>query len=196
MTPKRKIDPDPFTPVSEKFSQRFLDTHTRFLIGDIDEESIRDIIEWILYENMEEQPEGEEPKVLTLYINSYGGDLNQAFALIDIMNCSRYPIATVGIGAVMSAAFMIFSCGNKGLRFIGKNTSIMCHQFSSGSDGKYHDIKAMTKENDSMNSRMLQTLCASTGLSERTIKSKLLGPTDVWLTPQEMVDLRIADRIL
>jgi ATP-dependent protease ClpP protease subunit len=66
------------------------------LTGDIEEESIRDIIEWILYENMEERP----TKVLTLYINSYGGDMNQAFALIDVMNCSRYPIATVGIGAV------------------------------------------------------------------------------------------------
>jgi hypothetical protein len=35
-----------------------------------------------------------------------------------------------------------------------------------------------------------------TGLDNKTIKSKLLPPTDVWLSVEEMIDLRIADHLL
>lgn len=185
---------DIFIPVAEKIEQRFLDSRTFFLTGEIEEENVNDAIKWLLYENMEDPVEGEE-KILTMYVNSYGGDLYQAFALIDIMNRSRYPIATVGIGAVMSAGFLIFASGTKGARFVGENTSIMCHQFSGTADGKYHDIKAMSKENDSMNQRMLNVLRSASGLPDRQIKSKLLGPTDVWLSPQELVELKIADQV-
>jgi len=192
-----KVEPviDMFVPASERIEQRFLDSSTYFLTGEICEDTITPAIKWLLYENMEDMAEGEE-KVLTMYINSFGGDLYQAFALIDIMNRSRYPIATVGVGAIMSAGFLIFSAGTKGCRFVGENTGIMCHQFSSETSfSKYHDIKAMSKENDSMNQRMLTVLASASGLPERQIKSKLLGPSDVWLTPQELVDLKIADQV-
>lgn len=185
---------DVFIPVAEKIEQRFLDSRTFFLTGDIEEENIGEAIKWLLYENMEDPLPGED-KILTMYINSYGGDLYQAFALIDIMRRSRYPIATVGIGAIMSAGFMIFASGTKGARFVGENTGVMCHQFSGGTEGKYHDIKAMSKENDNMNQRMLKILAEASGLPERQIKTKLLGPTDTWLSPQELVDLGIADQV-
>lgn len=185
---------DVFIPVAEKIEQRFLDSRTFFLTGDIEEENIGEAIKWLLYENMEDPIPGEE-KILTMYINSYGGDLYQAFALIDIMRRSRYPIATVGIGAIMSAGFMIFASGSKGARFVGENTGIMCHQFSGGAEGKYHDIKAMSKENDSINQRMLKLLAEASGLPERQIKTKLLGPTDTWLSPKELVELGIADQV-
>lgn len=185
---------DVFIPVAEKIEQRFLDSRTFFLTGDIEEENIGEAIKWLLYENMEDPLPGED-KILTMYINSYGGDLYQAFALIDIMRRSRYPIATVGIGAIMSAGFMIFASGTKGARFVGENTGVMCHQFSGGTEGKYHDIKAMSKENDNMNQRMLKILAEASGLPERQIKTKLLGPTDTWLSPQELVELGIADQV-
>jgi len=185
---------DVFIPVAEKIEQRFLDSRTFFLTGDIEEDNVGEAIKWLLYENMEDPVEGED-KILTMYVNSYGGDLYQAFALIDIMRRSRYPIATVGIGAIMSAGFMIFASGSKGARFVGENTGIMCHQFSGGTEGKYHDIKAMSKENDSMNQRMLKILAEASGLPERQIKAKLLGPTDVWLSSQELVELGIADQV-
>lgn len=177
----------------EKIDLSFLDNHTHFLTGDIDEANIKKAIQWIAYENM---GRFDHEKQLTLYINSYGGDLYQAFALIDMMKHSQYPISTIGIGSIMSAGFMIFAAGERGMRFVGKNTGIMCHQFTNESYGKYHDIKAAAKENETLNERMLDILREASGLPDRTIKSKLLGPTDLWLTPAELVDLNIADRIL
>jgi hypothetical protein len=43
---------------------------------------------------------------------------------------------------------------------------------------------------------MLQILRDASGLAERTIKSKLLGPTDTWLNTDEMLNFKLADHIL
>ena len=111
------------------------------------------------------------------------------------MQKSKYTIRTIGIGNVMSAAFLIFAAGSKGHRYIAKNTSILCHQFSEDMNGKYHDIRAQMRESEHMNNRMVEFLKECTDLPTKTIKSKLLPPSDVWLTVGEVVELGVADHI-
>ena len=188
MMNKKEIDFD--VSASEKIGLGLLNSHVHFLTGDIDEDNIEETIKWIVYENI---TCGPNPKTLTLYINSTGGSLNDSLGLIDIMRASRCPIVTIGIGSICSAAFMIFSSGHKGKRFIAKNTSIMCHQYTSGIEGKHHDIKSHFKEVELTNTRMIDILKQNTGLDTRTIKSKLLNATDVWLTADELIELGIAD---
>lgn len=190
---KNNFPMDDLVSAQEKMELKFLRNHTHFLTGDIEEENIKRAMQWITYENMTDD---DDDKQLTLYINSYGGDLYQAFGLIDMMRMSKYPVCTIGVGSIMSAAFMIFAAGTRGYRYIAPNTGIMCHQFSNETVGKYHDIKSATKENETLNARMIQILRDASGLTERLVKSKLLSPTDTWLTPEELVLLQIADRIL
>jgi len=176
----------------DRVSIKLLENHTFYLAGEIDEDTVNDCIRWIIYENLDTAKE----KVLTLYINSTGGDLYTAFALIDMIKSSRHPIRTIGIGAVMSAAFLVFACGTKNERYAAKNTSFMCHQFSTGVEAKYHDIKAEMKENESLNNKMVLILKEATNLSPSVIKKKLLPASDVYLTAEEVVELGIADNIL
>lgn len=190
MTNKKFENIMDFVPAEDRINASLLENRVHFLYGDIEEENIMNTIYWITYENM---LPGDD--VLTLYINSMGGSLADAFALIDIMRTSRKPIRTIGMGSVISAAFLIFAAGSKGERIISRNASIMCHQFSSGMDGKYHDIKAITKENELTNQRMVNLLKDCSGLDAKTIRNKLLPPTDVWFKAEEIVNLGIADSI-
>jgi ATP-dependent Clp protease protease subunit len=191
MTNKKDFDLD--VSALEKIGLGLLNNHVHFLTGEIVEENIENAIKWIVYENL---ICGNSPKTLTMYINSSGGNLNDSLGLIDIMRTSQCPIRTIGIGSICSAAFMIFSSGTKGERYIANNTSIMCHQYTDGMEGKHHDIKSRFKEVELTNTRMIEILKENTGLETRTIKSKLLCPTDVWLTAEELIELGIADSFL
>lgn len=175
----------------DRIDVKLLENHTHFLVGEIEQDTVNDCIKWITYENLD-----NKEKTLTLYINSTGGDLYQAFALIDVMRSSNHPIRVIGIGAVMSAAFLIFASGTKGERFAAPNTSFMCHQFSAGVEAKYHDIKAEMKENEALNAKMVQILKDATGLIPSKIKTKLLPASDVYLTAEEVVEFGVADFVL
>lgn len=175
----------------DRIDLKLLESSIHFLTGEINEESVEKCIKWITYENID-----SKNKTLTLYINSTGGSLYDAFALIDIMKHSPNPIRVIGMGAVMSAAFLIFASGAKGERYAARNTSFMCHQFTESMDNKYHDLKATMKENDLCNERMVNILRDATGLAPSVIRKKLLPASDVYLTAEETMELNVADRLL
>jgi ATP-dependent Clp protease protease subunit len=177
----------------DRIDLKLLENSVFFLTGEIDEENVGKCIKWLTYENLDTRAE----KVLTLYVNSTGGDLYQALALIDVMTTSKYPIRTIGIGTVMSAAFLIVASGTKGERYLSQNTSCMCHQFAGGgSDAKFHDLKAEMKENEMLNINMTNVLVAATGNVPSYVKKRLLPPTDVYMTANEMIEHGAADYIL
>ena len=163
-----------------------------YLTGEIGQFNTTPLIQWIISENAK----AVKKEYLTLYINSIGGDLYDCFAVIDMMKSSKIPIRTIGLGSLMSAAFMIFVSGERGGRTLAKNTSIMCHQFSTSYEGKEHDIKASERETRFVKQKMLDIIKNSTDMDERTIKRKLLPPSDVWLSAQECIDLGVADILL
>ena len=175
----------------DRIDNLLLDSHMFFLYGDITEENIDRCIKWIEYENID-----PKDKLLTLYVNTGGGDLYQTLALIDIMKSSKHPIRTIGLGSIMSGGFLIFVCGTKGERYIAPNAGIMCHQLSDDITDKYHDIKSAVKEVENCNARMIKILRDATGLSALKIQSKLLPASDVYLTARELIQLKAADYIL
>lgn len=186
--PVKKIDD--FN-AQDRINNKLLDNGVHFLLGEIEDDNISEAIKWIVYENLDKK----QDKILTLYINSSGGDLYQAFALIDVMRVSTHKIRTIGMGNIMSAAFLIFASGAEGERYIAPNTGIMCHQFTDGVDAKYHDIKAQMKESEYCNTRMVNILKEATGLDTRSVKGKLLPASDVYLTAEELIELGVADHI-
>lgn len=161
-------------------------------MDDVSSESIKPIIEWILVENHVAK---KKKKELLLMICSSGGNMEDAFALIDVMKASSVPIKTVGLGSVSSCGLLIFLAGAVGRRILTPNTSILSHQYSWGSDGKHHELFAITKEFGLAQTRMVQHYQETTGLDEETIKTKLLPPNDVYLSAEEALELGICDFI-
>jgi len=174
----------------DRIGVKLLENNIFYLFGEIDEANVAECIKWILYENTE-----NKEKILTLYINSTGGDLYNAFALIDAMRNSKHPVRTIAIGSAMSAAFLIFASGYRGERYAAKNCSFMCHQYSDNLSGKHHDLKATMRDGELCNQKMIDVLKEATGFPTAKIKSKLIPASDVYLSAQECVDFGIADHI-
>ena len=170
-----------------------LDNDIHYLHGDITDENVSAATKWILSANLFKKPK----RRLQLYINSYGGDLYEAFALIDVMKKSHHSISTIGIGSIFSAAFLIFVSGQHGQRIIGKNTGIMNHQHSSEqSETKMHELKAAYSENVNCEARALGILREASGMTLAEVKKKLNSPTDQYFTAKQLIDLKLADAIL
>lgn len=180
----------PASDVKELIRTGLFNHGVNFLHGEIDSEKVDNILRWLTFENLE-----GHRKHLTLYINSTGGNLYDAFALIDAMRASHIPVYTVGMGSIMSAAFMIFVSGEKGHRFLAPNTGIMCHEFSEEIYGKHHDIRASLAEADHCAKRMSDILVRATGHDAKWVKKELLNPTDQWFTAEQAVELGLADQL-
>jgi ATP-dependent Clp protease protease subunit len=174
----------------DRIAVKLLENSIFYLFGEIDDDNVADCIKWILYENTDTRD-----KTLTLYINSTGGDLYNAFALIDTIRNSQYPVRTIAVGSAMSAAFLIFAAGHKGERYAAKNCSFMCHQYSDSLSGKHHDLRATMRDGELCNQKMIDLLKEATGMPPSKIKSKLLPASDVYLSAEECIELGVADHL-
>jgi ATP-dependent Clp protease protease subunit len=173
----------------------FEDAGYYMLSGEITEENTTDCIKYIIERNFNLADCAKQTEI-KLIINSVGGDLTSAHALIDVIKGSRIPVSTFGLGCVASAGLAIFISGQKGLRFLTCNTSILSHQYSWGAMGKEHELYARNKEFELTTARVLAHYRKCTGLPEKKIKELLLPPHDVWLTAEEAVEYKLADKII
>lgn len=158
---------------------------------DISLSSSKGVVEWIFEANFAE----ERPELLNLIICSPGGDLNAAFAVIDVMRGSAIPVRTIGLGQIASAGLMMFIAGTKGHRLLTPNTSILSHQYSWGAFGKEHELFATVKEFDLTTKKMIEHYKKCSGLPEKKIREVLLPPQDMWLSPHEAKKLGLCDDV-
>lgn len=166
--------------------------HSFFLLmGEVDINVVKEAVEWIFEANFSE----ERPELLNLIITSPGGDLNAAFALIDVMKGSAIPVRTIGLGQIASAGLMIFIAGQQGQRILTPNTSILSHQYSWGAVGKEHELFATVKEFDLTTKKMVAHYKKCSGMDEKAIRETLLPPQDVWLSPVEAKKYGLCDEI-
>lgn len=170
------------------------DNGVLMLTEQFNQEKIMPLVQQILEWNM--MPEGKAPDVIRLYINSPGGSVHSAFHLIDTIKMSRIPVHTIAMGLAASCGCLTLMSGVKGHRYVTQNTSVMSHQYSWGSKGKEHELYGIVKEFEMASDRMIEHYRKCTGKSEKYIRKHLLGATDEWLTPEEVLKHGIADEII
>ena len=167
------------------------DTGIFMLMDDIKNDTVRPAIDWIFKNNLS----SNQPEFLTLILNSGGGSVTDAFALIDTMRGSGIPVHTIGLGEVSSAALMIFMAGEKGNRILTPNTSILSHQYSWGKWGKEHELITAVRAFDLTAKMILDHYKRCTGMSEKNIRKVLLPAHDVWLSAGEAKKFGICDAV-
>jgi len=169
---------------------RLLEHKIHYFSGEVNNETITEAVKWLLYWDT-------FPKTtLTLYVNSEGGEVYEAFALIELMKKSKHTIKTIGIGSIMSCGFMIFISGTKGYRYIGKNTGIMYHQHTDSYSNKYHDVKAQMIENDNIVDRFIKCIKEASEFTLADVRKNFSGTTDQYFTAKDLIASGLADKML
>lgn len=172
-----------------------IENHHYFIFSsEFDNASTSDAMKFIIARNL--MTGKDRPKWMKMIINSPGGAVPSAFALIDTMKGSSIPVYTYGLGEIASCGLLTFMAGAKGKRFITPNTSILSHQFSWGTIGKEHELMASVKEFENTSARLIAHYKKCTGQTEAVIKKYLLPAEDVWLTPKEAIKYGLADEIV
>lgn len=159
-----------------------------FLYGNIDEETSKEVVK-DMYELDED---------FILNINSSGGDITDAFAIINAINDikTRHNIYGLGNGKIYSSAVPIFVSCTK--RFIMPNTSALLHSCSvSYNSNKLRDtledldlIKKLDNELDKIIINKSK-ITKKQYEKEVTIKNR-----DWYLTDEEIITYGIAEKII
>lgn len=132
------------TPTIYDEVQRDLNEQRVLMINEaIDDCVIDNYITFILQWNIEDKdlPAGKR-KPIRMFINSPGGTVSSADALIGAMLSSKTPIYTIGMGQVASAAYLIYLAGEK--RYSLPHTSYLQHE------GEMSIANSTTKAKDTM----------------------------------------------
>lgn len=64
---------------------------------------------------------------IELYVSSYGGYLDESFALHDVTRTIKCDVVTCALGKCMSAAPLLVACGKQGYRYTTESTTFMLH---------------------------------------------------------------------
>ena len=98
-------------------------------------------------------------KVIPVIIDSYGGQVYSLMAMISAIEHAEIPVSTIVEGKAMSCGAILFSFGEKGLRFMDPNATVMIHDVSSMQHGKVEELKASAEESDRLN-KIVYTMMA------------------------------------
>lgn len=167
---------------------RLLNDRIMFLGGPIDDQSANLVVAQILL--LESQ---NKEKPMFLYINSPGGSVTAAMAILDTMNHVTAEVATVCVGLAASAAAVILSSGTKGKRSALKNAEVMIHQPHGGVEGQVSDITIAAKRMHDVRERTNRILAKNTGKTAARIATDV--ERDKYMTAGEAKAYGIIDKI-
>lgn len=179
----------------------FINTDKRiFYIHDlIDEDSMSKVcygLLCLLNEDKERESKERDFKrePIKVYINSYGGYVNDMWALVDIMINSKTPIYTYSTSHADSCGFLIFIAGTK--RFITKHTKMCCHQFSSGVRGTYQDVKEQVEDLDRLWRDFEEYICMQTKITRSRLQEVREKKLDWYIYSEESIGLGVATDVI
>jgi ATP-dependent Clp protease protease subunit len=117
--------------------------------------------------------------------------------MIDVIENSSKPVATVCVGKAMSCGAILLSCGHKGHRYIGNHATVMIHDVSAYSDGKFEEVKSNARETTRLQKEMFNILDKNadkfTGYFDRLVFRR--GRSDWYMKAEDALKHGIADHI-
>lgn len=179
-----------------QFGERAFDIYSRllkeniiFLGGVIDDDTANIIIAQLLF------LQSEDPKKdVHLYVNSPGGSVTAALAILDTMNHIKNDVSTVCVGMAASAGALILASGKKGKRFSLPNSEIMIHQPMGGAQGQASDIEITAKQIVKLKEKLNKMMADYTGKTLAQIEKD--ADRDYYMSAEEAKKYGIIDKVI
>ena len=139
--------------------------------------------------------ESENPnKDIAFYINSPGGVVTSAFAMMDTMNYIKCNVATLCIGQAASAGSLLLTCGEKGKRYCLPNSRVMVHQPSGGAQGMASDIEIQAREILKLREKLNNIYVTQTGQKLSAIEKAM--DRDTFMSAEEARAFGLIDHVV
>lgn len=169
----------------------YLPSRTIFLTGDVDIDMYEKCIKNL--HALDTQTE-----TVTIYLNSGGGDVTQAFAIYNAIRAMKSMVRIVAWGECSSAASLIFQAGDD--RLMAPDVEFMIHIGEEGY-GQNHpnNIERWYEQSKHVKERMIQTYLKK--IKEKKPRFTRAKFEELWtfdkiLKPEEVIKLGLADRIV
>jgi ATP-dependent protease ClpP protease subunit len=150
--------------------------HEFYLTGEIGE--AEDYLDWF-----DAIRHAGELDVVKIYINSFGGDLFTAIQFLRVLSESQATKIISVEGACMSAATMIFMCGDQ--FEVTPHSVFMFHNYSGGTIGKGGEMIDQLQHERKWSERLLNEVYKGF-LTKEEIHS-MLANKDIWMDGDEVV---------
>lgn len=139
--------------------------------------------------------EKEDPeRDIDLYINSPGGSVTAGWAIYDVMQHVRCPVATTCVGIAASMATTLLVAGTPGKRYAMPNSRIMIHQTSGGYRGTYTDARIYLEEMSRMFDTYVRIMAERTGKDPEQVRKDC--DRDFWMSAEDAKEYGLVDTII
>src|SRR6201996_2883252 len=171
-----------------KLEEKFLETRTILLFGEISQKSAREVCEkLILLASLND-------KDIKLIINSQGGHVEAGDTIHDMIKFVKPKVKILGTGWVASAGALIYVAVPKEQRYSLQNTRYMLHQPSGGVGGQATDISIEAQEILKMRDRLNKMFADQTGQSIERIEKDT--DRNFWMSADEAKQYGLVGKII
>lgn len=172
-----------------------LNNRVIWLNDEIYRESIVPLVKNIIFWNKEDEDNKipiSDRKPIKVMINSYGGEVDATFQMIDIIKLSKTPIYTYNMGVAMSGGFFILISGHK--RFALSSSQALCHQGSGAFEGEAETIKSHTAQYNKTLAKLFEHVASRTKISKDLLNKK--KKTEWFINGDEQLQLGVVDAMV
>lgn len=135
-------------------------------------------------------------ELVTIFLNSQGGDPLAAFSIIDSIELTTCPVRIIGTGSIMSAALPILAAGAKGQRFVTPRTRLLIHPPRIVVAGSMGNAKEGHNEVLTVHKMYKDILLKNTNLKAKDLKGYLDGNADHYFSAAQAKKFGIIDAVL
>ena len=163
-----------------------------FWNDDIDEELVEMSMQIIKWNREDKNIPVENRTPIKIYINSNGGCVNSVFNFINVIQLSKTPIYTIGMGKCYSSGGLLLIAGHK--RLIFEDTNCLVHDGSTGAFGAVGKVMDSLEFTQKVEERIKQFIIKNTNITSKLYDKNYRR--DWWLSAEETIEMGMADKII